>query len=888
MSAAGFLENALAPFISLTGAWDFQLGQHAPQTIDVPSAWEAHMRDKVTDGPALYRREFVLPENWLNGQRIILEALAISFSAAVRVNGREAGSHLGLWSPFQLDVTDHVQPGGNTLEIEIWKPGGRYPLREALAGFLGDVATTFGGVWQGIGLRAFDAALRNVEVLGAGAGWLTIKGEASGSLAAGTYVRAELADAAGACLRQAQQQTAGAFQVSLDTHGLARWQVVWPALYCVVVTLWDAETCLARVERRVGLRDVAVIDGQACLDGRPLHMRGVLDWGWHAERLCPAPSREELRRQFAQARSLGFNLIKLCLFVPDETTFEVADEEGMLLWLEMPLWLPRVTPDLRALALREYEAVFRRVHHHPSIVVLSLGCELNAQVDASFLQALHALARASFPNVLHCDNSGSAEAYGGVATRLSDFYDYHFYTDPHFFTALIDHFDRAYQPKRPWLLGEFCDADTCRDFSALEPEPWWLTELLRLDRDDLLSMRAYRERFAAAGITDGGASLVRTGARQATAIRKYILEQIRAHSATGGYVISGWCDTPITTSGIVDDAGRLKFAPELWRAFNADGVLLVDRERRRRWIGGDRPAYKDPLTWRMGEKVELHVLFSNGMADFVEARVRWRLATSAGELLDNGEQPVGRVRGGEVQEIAILRLVMPVIGHACPAELSLSVELAVPGEPPIHNAWTVWCVPTAQLPPKLAVERGLADRIALSSLDRQAGVIELSAADSGGEPMLAAALSQALLERVAAGGQAVIWQLDPDARFTRRLPFWREAIHVFEHDSLWEPVPQPGYADMRFFSVASDLALDVAALQDTLGVRAVCRPVWRRFDARGLFWTAYLVDVQYGAGRMWVSSLRFAGGLGRQPDGFDTNFMGAWLLAKLLEGRSQG
>jgi hypothetical protein len=139
-----------------------------------------------------------------------------------------------------------------------------------------------------------------------------------------------------------------------------------------------------------------------------------------------------------------------------------------------------------------------------------------------------------------------------------------------------------------------------------------------------------------------------------------------------------------------------------------------------------------------------------------------------------------------------------------------------------------------------------------------------------------------LLEAVRNGRDGVLWQTHPDRRYTRRLPFWREAIHTFRPHSLWSLVPQPGYADMRFFSVASDLALDLPALQTILGPTAQCRPVWRRFDARSLTWADYIVEVQYGTGRLFVSSLRFAGGLGHQPQGFDANPWGAWLLASLL------
>src|SRR5262245_15625788 len=157
-------ENSDAPTLSLAGEWRFRLGGSAEKSILVPSAWEAHTTDKLTDGPALYRRTFTLPETW-SGATLLLEAQAISFDATIRVNGQNAGAHRGLWSPFQCDVTPFVQPGENTLEIEVWKPGGRFPLRESLAGFLPDVATTFGGIWQPIHLRARrGAAIRDLRV----------------------------------------------------------------------------------------------------------------------------------------------------------------------------------------------------------------------------------------------------------------------------------------------------------------------------------------------------------------------------------------------------------------------------------------------------------------------------------------------------------------------------------------------------------------------------------------------------------------------------------------------------------------------------------------------------------------------------------------------------
>lgn len=117
----------------------------------------------------------------------------------------------------------------------------------------------------------------------------------------------------------------------------------------------------------------------------------------------------------------------------------------------------------------------------------------------------------------------------------------------------------------------------------------------------------------------------------------------------------------------------------------------------------------------------------------------------------------------------------------------------------------------------------------------------------------------------------------------RGLPFWREAIHVFSPHPLWARVPHAGHADMRFFSVASDRALDAGLLAGRLGRLAHLRPVWRRFDARAMTWAEYVIDVSYGAGRLLVTSLNLEGGLGHQPEGFAANPMGAWLLGSLLK-----
>ena len=478
------LRNNLAPTISLDGNWEFRLGTDQPwSTIQVPGCWEAQGYSKWTEGPAFYRRSVEVPAAWA-GRRILLEFDAVSYHCTIIVNGTVAGSHRGMWTFFAVDVTDHLITGVNLFELEIYKPGTRYPLRSTLAGFLPDVAVIFGGLWQGVRLRAVDAALAELQLLAdpdthvirvSGEAWtygtnqpdqVQVRVSSAGELVGEQL----LAPAAG-----------GSWEVAVPVPDAQTWSPDRPVLYDVDVELYAGSQLLARTSERTGFRRLSAVQDQLLLNGHPICVRGVLHWGWEPDTIAPAFTDEQIRREFRTIRELGFNLVKLCLFIPNRRYYEIADEEGVLLWQEWPLWLPEITADLRAIIADEYTAYMRMAAHHPAIVVYSLGCELNQAVDAELLIQLDAIVRSAAPAALVCDNSGSSEAFDGVDLDLADFYDYHTYTDLHFFEPMLDHWRRDWRPPRPWIFGEFNDTDSYRDLNAIiaangGERPWWLTE----------------------------------------------------------------------------------------------------------------------------------------------------------------------------------------------------------------------------------------------------------------------------------------------------------------------------------------------------------------------------------------------------------------------------
>ena len=226
---------------------------------------------------------------------------------------------------------------------------------------------------------------------------------------------------------------------------------------------------------------MAADGNRTLLNGQPVCLRGALSWGWDPDVIAPYYTPDKARQEFRILRAMGFNLVKLCLFLPNQAYFDSADEEGMLLWVEFPMWLPEVTEALCAQAPGEYADYVRLTRHHPSVVLYTLGCEMDRSVGSALLGTLNRVVRDSVSHVLVCDNSGSGESYGGLDFDFADFTDYHPYYDLHYFEPLLDNWRRDWKPPRPWVFGEFNDQDGFRDHAELVAaaegeKPWWMTE----------------------------------------------------------------------------------------------------------------------------------------------------------------------------------------------------------------------------------------------------------------------------------------------------------------------------------------------------------------------------------------------------------------------------
>jgi hypothetical protein len=895
------IKNDLSEIISLEGTWNFSLGNDSPWVqIEIPSCWEAAGYSKFIDGPAYYKRSITIPESW-SGQSIQAEFEAVSYASDILVNGVKVAEHRGMWTPFNVDISSEIRPGEqNTLELVVFKPGERYPMRSTLAGFLPDVATTFGGIWQPARIRALQIGLKDFNIeANIDSNHLNINCmpvSFTNQISPERWEIIVLQEKELVTQHSVSYKDGEKLDISLEIPEPRLWSLNQPSLYNVLVSLVADGIPIAQVSKRVGFRNLISVGDQLILNGQPIQIRGVLSWGWEPNLIAPAYSADSARQEMIRAREMGFNLIKLCLFVPNQTYYEIADEEGMLLWQEWPLWQPDIIPELCETITDEYAELTRLTRDHPSVVVYSIGCELCMDVDECLMDELNATVRSLVSGVMVCDNSGSGESYEGLDFDFSDFIDYHPYCELHFFQPLLDNWRRDWQESRPLIFGEFCDSDTFRDINEIVAanngnKPWWMTtdNPVTKWRSESKAMLEVQKRLKESQINFSPIELEQSSYAQSLVERKYILELLRRRRGIGGYVITGLRDTPISTSGMWDDLSRSKWSPAELRKVNDDAVLCLDVNRRRRWQnGGDRPDLLDAYNHWSGTTARWYVILNTThLHPPPGSQVSWSLKNRNGVKYQDGEFDIEKtIFPGVPSELGAISCRLPNVDQ--PTEHLLEISLQGDGFA-ISNDWFIYIFPplSDQLPDIAIVDpASIMDEWGewLNQLPR----VQIDDTPNAAYKIIISTVWNDRLKKfVHDGGSMILLQQGDGPLPAIRCPFWRESVILFPKHEVWKTFPHDGYASLQFFGVASDRAFISHEIVNSHSGAPEINPIMRRLDAREFHISDYIFEARIGKGMLIGCSLRLQGGMGAQPFGLERNVAGGSLLRSLIDYASK-
>uniref|UniRef100_UPI0025FF2F4A glycoside hydrolase family 2 protein n=1 Tax=uncultured Caulobacter sp. TaxID=158749 RepID=UPI0025FF2F4A len=350
-----------------TALYEYDMDRAATATL--PQGWVGHDPSlRYYQGLMWYTRRFDTPA-LKPGQRAFLRFEAVNYTAKVYLNGKPVGEHEGGFTPFSIEVTDSLRASNNQLTVGVDST----PQPDGVPPPVTDWEN-YGGITRGVRLVITPGVFVDeawVRLSKDGRIAATVK--LDGAQAAGQEVHVRIAelglDVAG------KTDANGMLTASTAApKGLVRWSPEKPKLYDVVVQTGDD-----RLTDRVGFRTIETKGRDILLNGKPIFLRGI---SVHEEEFGDNPARTiteaGARALLSEVKDgLHGNFVRLAHYPHSEVTTRLADEMGLLVWSEIPVyWLVDFgNPRTLKLARDMLADNIRRDRNRASIVMWSVANE---------------------------------------------------------------------------------------------------------------------------------------------------------------------------------------------------------------------------------------------------------------------------------------------------------------------------------------------------------------------------------------------------------------------------------------------------------------------------------------------------------------------------------
>ena len=383
-----------ADWLNLNGLWDYAL---RPRQEDRPASFEGKILVPFPVESSLsgvgkrvgpehcvwYRRFFRLPHSW-GGKRILLHFGAVDWEARVWVNGVYLGLHQGGYSPFTLEATAALRPGGDQeILVAAWDPtdAGFQPRGKQVRKPGGIWYTPSTGIWrtvwiEPVPLESIDRLKLTPDLDGKR---LLVKVEGR-NLLEGCRVEAAAREEGKEIVRT---EGLPGKTFSLPLARPRAWSPASPFLYTLEVVLKRGDRVLDRVGSYFGMRKISLGKDRAgvnrlFLNGKPLFHFGTLDQGFWPDGIYTAPTDEALRYDLEILKKYGFNAVRKHVKIEPDRWYFWCDKLGLMVWQDMPSgdrYIGGKDPDIRRVAqsARRFETELKEavdsLWNHPCLVM---------------------------------------------------------------------------------------------------------------------------------------------------------------------------------------------------------------------------------------------------------------------------------------------------------------------------------------------------------------------------------------------------------------------------------------------------------------------------------------------------------------------------------------
>jgi beta-glucuronidase len=331
-------------------------------TMHVPGDWNSQRPDLLYyEGVVWYHKQFEYKKK--EESRFFIHFGAVNYQTEVYLNGQKVGNHVGGFTPFNYEVTNTLKDGVNNLVLKVdnrrqaegvpalmfdwWNFGGitrPVTLVETPSSFIRDYAVHL------------DKNKRSIK------GWVRLDGKDYRSPVKIEIPELEIIENIGV-----GKDGIGYFEIASMPE---LWSPENPKLYRVSFIRENE-----RIIEKIGFRTIETEGKKILLNGKQIFLKGV---NMHAQlHGRSAHSKEDAACMLGWAKELGCNFVRLAHYPHSEETIRLAEELGILVWSEIPVYwaIQWDNPATYLNAEAQLDAMIGRDKNRANVIIWSLANE---------------------------------------------------------------------------------------------------------------------------------------------------------------------------------------------------------------------------------------------------------------------------------------------------------------------------------------------------------------------------------------------------------------------------------------------------------------------------------------------------------------------------------
>lgn len=627
-------------------------------------------------GAAWYQRELTVPEAW-KGKQLVLNLERCHWETTVYVDGKRIGAEERLSTPHRFNLTEALTPGLHTLTVCVDNRL-KYPMDQWNHGTTEYTQTNWNGMVGDLKIEVYDpariTALRTYPDLQQRAVRLKIDLDNATGKARKGRLQLELREKGGqkTVATAAHEVELGKGQQTWNgTLALGKEMKLWdefsPFLYEIKATLTTDSTTDERTVR-FGMREVERGAHHVRLNGRDIHLRGALDCCVFPRTGYPAMQPDEWRRIFSTIKEYGMNHVRFHSWCPPEAAFEAADEVGIYLQAELPMWIKDVGkyPARRDFFEKELYAVLEEYGNHPSFLLMCNGNENEG--DFAVLEDL--VQKGQRHDNRHLYSASTARTH----VKSDEFYVSH--VSPKGGITVYEGI-----PSTDWDKDATSDID-CPVIAHETGQRCMYPNFKEMSKyTGVLQPRnfeVFRERLTRNGMLHQADNFFRATGAHTVLQYKEVNESLLRTRKSGGFQLLGLSDFPGQGSayvGILDAFWESKglVTPEKFRESCAPTVLLARMPKR---------------TYNNNENFEVRLeVYHYGQQPIRKGKLEWTLVSETGETVGKGSIKTSAIPCATVDSLGAICVPLGAVKKA--EKLTLHARLDN-----YHNEWNIWVYPS--------------------------------------------------------------------------------------------------------------------------------------------------------------------------------------------------